>query len=119
MAWPCRHSPHGRSSRARSSASSSSVKIRSPARLRNASRMSPSSSSRTLRSLRPLAAGQVGDRQQRPPVVGGAVPELAGHLGVRRAQLGEVIGGPARRPPPQLLEIARAGEPPPLDLLPP
>ncbi len=67
--------------------------------------------------LRPLAAGQVGDRQQRPPVVGGPVPELRRHLGVRRAQLGQVIGGPARCSPPQRLEVTRPVEPQPLHLL--
>ena len=67
--------------------------------------------------LTPLPARQVGDGQKRPPVVGGAVVELAGHLGVGAAQRGEMIRGPPRRPPPELLEAAWPVEPQALDVL--
>jgi hypothetical protein len=77
----------------------------------------PDSASAARRALlRPLPARQVGDGEQRPPVVGSAVVELAGHVGVGAAKRGEMIRGPTCRPPPERLEAAWPVEPQALDV---
>ena len=63
------------------------------------------SAGRIPRPSRPVAAGQVGNRQQRPPVVGGAVVQGIRDARVRVGQLVEVVGRPARRLPAQDREL--------------
>jgi hypothetical protein len=53
------------------------------------------------RPLWPSAASQVGDGEQGPPVVGGAVIQHLGHIRVCVGQLLEVVGGPPRSLPAQ------------------
>src|SRR5262249_43514539 len=56
------------------------------------------------RELGPLAANEVGDRHEGPPVVGGAVVERLRYLRVGVDELLEVVGRPARGLAPQSLE---------------
>jgi hypothetical protein len=88
MTFPRLYSAHGRSGSALRLVTRSTERITSS--LPNASRQC-----RLARQLRPLAACEIGNGQEGPPVVVGAVVERLGYLRVRVGELLEVVGGPA------------------------